>query len=133
MSNGEGETVGPDVEAVDGKGGGGFPDALRTLAGLIAVLGAVIVIAIIAGAAISKNTETASTIATATTGVIGSIVGAYLGMKIGGDRTKEANAAQREESAKAQVYALHVPDTNADDARKEAEAAAREVRRKAER
>jgi hypothetical protein len=41
--------------------------------------------------------------------VIGSIVGAYLGVKLGGDQTRSAIEAQREEAVKAQVYAAHLP------------------------
>ena len=108
----------------------GFLDGLKTAAGLVAVLAGVITITIIAGAAISKNSQTASTIATATAGVIGSIVGAYLGMKIGSDRTTQAAEAQREEAAKAQVYALHVPKEQAAQAKKDADEAARQARTK---
>ena len=103
-------------------------ESIKAVAGLIAVVAGVVAVTIIAGAAISKDSQTASTIATACAGIIGSICGAYLGMKIGSDQSKGAAEAHREQAAKAEVYALHVPDTKAEQVRQEADQAARETR-----
>ena len=55
------------------------------------------------------------------TGVVGSIVGAYFGVKVGTDQTKTALQTAQQESAtkdrnaaKAQVYALHVAPGDAE-------------------
>ena len=56
----------------------------------------------------------ASSIATAAFGVIGSIVGAYFGVKIGTDGTQKAIAAQQVEATKAQAFAAHLPEEKAD-------------------
>src|ERR1700760_3855647 len=85
---------------------------IRTIAGLLAVIAGVIVVAVIAAAAISKNSQTAATIAGSTTGAVATMVGAYFGVKIGTDQAKQAldaaatQAAKKDaEAAKAQVYA----------------------------
>ena len=97
---------------------------IKTIAGLLAVIAGVIVVAVIAAAAISKNSQTAATIAGSTTGAVATMVGAYFGVKIGTDQTKQAlDAADRHaktatrEAAKAQVYALDVPADRADEVR----------------
>ena len=89
-------------------------------------LGLIVVLGIAIGAFI-VGTNTAAAIAGSTSGVVGSIVGAYFGVKVGTDQTKAAlDTAQKESAkkdqhaAKAQVYALHVPPEAA--ARVEAEA-----------
>lgn len=78
-------------------------------------------VAIVAGGAIAKNTQTAATIAASASGAVAIIVGAYFGMKIGSDQTKTAldaaDAASKtkdKQAAKAQVYALHVPPEKAE-------------------
>jgi cytochrome c biogenesis protein CcdA len=119
----------PGDEGRRAKRGTSLTDTLKTVAGLIVVVVAGVLVTIIATAAISKNSQTALTVATATTGIIGSVAGAYLGMKTGNDRADAAGTAQQEEAAKAQVYALHIPDGKAETARNEAEAAVREVRK----
>lgn len=83
-------------------------ERLRTIAGLVAVALGVAAVAVIAVAAISKNSEIASTIASATGGFIATIVGAYFGVKVGSDQTKNALEGHKEEAAKAQVYAAHL-------------------------
>lgn len=108
-------------------------EGVRAIGGLLAVLTGAIVVAIIAGAAISKGTTVAATIAASTSGAVATIVGAYFGVKIGADQAKQAldagtgqanraldAAAQQatakdKQAAKAQVYALHVPRENAVD------------------
>jgi mannitol-specific phosphotransferase system IIBC component len=119
------------VDAAQARQGSGTDDGIKSIAGLIAVIAGVIVVAIIAGAAISKNTQIAATVAGTTTGAVATIVGAYFGVKIGTDQTKQAlNAADQQakakdkEAAKAQVYALNVPAENAAVVKAAADAAA---------
>jgi hypothetical protein len=59
--------------------------------------------------------------------VIGTLVGAYFGVKIGTDQTKtameqtdRAHSALREEAAKAQAFAAHVPPSEANRALRDA-------------
>jgi hypothetical protein len=92
----------------------------------------VIVVAVIAAAAISKNSQTAATIAGSTTGAVATMVGANFGVKLGTDQTKQAlDSADRhaktasQEAAKAQVYALAVPTDRAADVRDAAAQAAK--------
>ena len=87
----------------------GWAEAVRAT-GFLAVLAGAAAVTIVAGIAIAKGTDTASTVAGSAIGVIGSIVGAYLGLKLGGDQTRSAIEAQREEAVKAQVYAAHLPE-----------------------
>jgi hypothetical protein len=106
-------------------------EGVRTIGGLLAVIGGVIVVAIIATAAISKNTQIAATISGSTTGAVAAIVGAYFGVKIGTEQTKQAldaadtqSKAKDREAAKAQVYALNVSTENAAAIQAQAAAAA---------
>lgn len=62
-----------------------------------------------------------ASIAAGSLGVIGSIVGAYFGVKIGNDRGREAQAGERAEAAKAQAFALHVPEEKIAEAQGDAE------------
>jgi hypothetical protein len=98
----------------------GVADSAKTIAGLIAVGIGVIVVMVIAIVAIGSNSETAGTIAGSAVAVIGSIVGAYLGVKVGTDQTAKAldqldkaGQAQQETSKRAEVYALHVDKSDA--------------------
>ena len=91
-----------------------LPERLKVIGGLIAVGTGVVAVAVIAGMAISKNSEIAATIASSTGGFIATIVGAYFGLKIGSDQTKSAHDSQKEESAKAQVFAAHLPPGEAE-------------------
>lgn len=98
-----------------------WSESIKTIGGLIAVVVGAIVVAVIAGIAISKNTQTAATIAASSSGAVATIVGAYFGVKIGSDQTKtaltaanEASKAKDKQAAKAQVYALHVPHDQAE-------------------
>jgi hypothetical protein len=109
-------------------------EGIKTIGGLLAVVAGVIVVAVIAAAAISKNSQIAATIAGSTTGAVATMVGAYFGVKIGTDGTKQAlDAADRhaktasQEAAKAQVYALAVPTDRADDVRTAAAQASKDA------
>jgi uncharacterized protein YacL len=89
-------------------------DKIKTVGGLVAVVVGVVAVVVIAVVAIAENTSTSSTIASATAGVIATIVGAYFGMKIGSDQSKTAHESQKAEAAKAQVFAAHLPPQEAE-------------------
>lgn len=106
-------------------------ESIKMIGGLLAVIAGVVVIAVIAAAAISKNSQTAATIAGSTSGAVATMVGAYFGVKLGTDQTKQAlNSADQQaktkdqQAARAQVYALHVPAENAEAVRNQADEAA---------
>jgi uncharacterized protein YacL len=105
-----------------------WSEKVKTIGGLIAVAIGVIVVGVVAVIALIKDTETASTIASAAAGVIATIVGAYFGVKVGSDQSKTAIEAQQAEAAKAQVYAAHLPPEKAEGIVDLAEQAARRVR-----
>jgi hypothetical protein len=86
---------------------------VREVGGLVAVVAGLLAIAGIAAGALIADSQTAATVASSTVAVVGSIVGAYLGVKIGTDQTKSAIQAQREEAAKGQIYAAHMPKEDA--------------------
>ena len=99
-------------------------ERVKAAAGLTAVAIGVITVGIIALAAISKNTQTAATIASATGGVIATIVGAFFGVKIGSEQSKKAQDGLKEEAAKAQVYAAYLPPAEANNVTAQAQQAA---------
>ncbi len=87
---------------------GGTADNLQVIAGLIAVCaGLVALVIVVIVALIVKPDTTGGSIATSATAVIGSIVGAYFGVKVGSEGTQKAVQAQQDEATKAQVFALH--------------------------
>lgn len=59
-------------------------------------------------------------VATGAFGVIGSVVGAYFGVKVGTDQTKPLADAATAASARAAAFALHVPPESAEIAAKAA-------------
>jgi hypothetical protein len=90
-------------------------EQLKVIGGLVALgsgLAALVIVVIVAF--IAKPDTTAGSIATSAIGVIGSIVGAYFGVKIGSDGTAKAVEGQKEEATKAQVFALHTPPERAE-------------------
>ena len=92
-------------------------EQLKVIGGLIALgsgLAALVVVVVVAF--ITKPDTTAGSVATSAIGVIGSIVGAYFGVKIGSDGAAKAVEGQREEATKAQVFALHTAPESADKA-----------------
>jgi hypothetical protein len=104
-------------------------DRLKLIGGLVALsagLAALIIVVIVALAL--KPTTSGGSIATAAIGVIGSIVGAYFGVKIGSDGTQQAVDGQRQEAAKAQAFALHVHPQEAEPALAEAQRLLGELR-----
>lgn len=80
-------------------------------AGLLA-LSAVLVLAIVSNVDGDQFTQLATTVV----GVIGSIVGAYFGVKIGTDGTQKALEGQRQEAARSQIFAAHLPPDLAEQA-----------------
>jgi uncharacterized protein YacL len=92
-----------------------WSDRIKAIGGLVAVAAGVLAVALIAVIALIKDTSTASTIASATSGVIATIVGAYFGVKVGTDQGKTAMDNQKAEAAKAQVFAAHLPADQAKD------------------
>jgi hypothetical protein len=91
-----------------------FAERIKLIGGLVAVAIGVLAVAVIALYAISQNDEDAGTIASAAGGVIASIVGAYFGVKIGSDQTKNAQDGLKQEAAKAQAFAAHLAPADAD-------------------
>lgn len=93
----------------------GKADQLKIIGGLLALVAGLIALLGVLGLAIAvKVTEMHfSQLAATVIGVIGSIVGAYFGVKIGSDGTDKALEAQRQESARAQIFAAHLPPTEA--------------------
>ncbi len=66
-------------------------------------------------------------LATASFGVIGTVVGAYFGVKVGTDGTQTAVKGMQAEAAKAQAFAAHVPADQAEAALSSAAELARKV------
>lgn len=98
-------------------------DRLKIIGGLVALgAGLLALIIVVIVALIVKPDTTGGSIATAAIGVIGSIVGAYFGVKIGTDGTQKAIDAQQQEATKAQVFALHTSPQDAPMAIEHAEA-----------
>jgi hypothetical protein len=96
---------------------------------LVAVVVGVVAVSGIAAGAFIVNNDTATALAGSTIAVIGSIVGAHFGVKIGSDQTRNTVEAQREEAAKAQVYAAHASESDADAIVKRATEAVQALRR----
>jgi uncharacterized protein YacL len=92
-----------------------WSDKVKAIGGLVAVAVGVCVVGVIAVIALIKDSDTAATIASSAGGVIATVVGAYFGVKVGSDQSRTAIEAQREEAAKAQIYAAHLPPDQAED------------------
>jgi hypothetical protein len=107
--------------------GENWSDKVKTVGGLVAVGFGVLAVGLIGVIALIKDTSTASTIASATSGVIATIVGAYFGVKVGTDQGKTAMENQKAEAAKAQVFAAHLPANQAKDVLELSKKAAEEV------
>jgi hypothetical protein len=81
---------------------------IRTIGGLAAVAIGVLAVTGIGVGALIVGTQTAATIAASTAGVVGSVVGAFFGVKVGTDQTRNAVEGERRQAAKAQVFAAHL-------------------------
>lgn len=104
-----------------------WSEKIKTIGGLVAVVTGVLSVLVIAIIAMAGDSSSSATIASATAGVIATIVGAYFGVKVGSDQSKTANEGQQAEAAKAQVYAAHLPPEKAGEVVRMAEQAARDI------
>jgi uncharacterized iron-regulated membrane protein len=107
---------------------GDWADRTKEIGGLVAVIAGLLAIVGIAIAALVAGTQTAATVAGSAMAVVGSVVGAYLGVKIGSDQTRKAIQGQQIESAKAQIYASHVSGQDAANANATAAEAVEAIR-----
>jgi hypothetical protein len=112
-----------------GDGGSPWQEAEGALIIVLAGVGAIVLLAIAALLILGlklESSEATVSVATSAFGVVGSIVGAYFGVKLGSDQAaaatgQNADLTQRVQAAetKADAYALHVE--NADAAQKTAQ------------
>lgn len=122
--------------------GDGRINKLQSIGGLVAVGTGVAAILVLALAAvvllafkISAPTDAIVAVTTGAFGVIGSVVGAYFGVKVGTDQAKPIAAAAADATkaaatahARSEAIALHVPPDNADQALNAANAAVTALR-----
>jgi hypothetical protein len=114
------------VPAVDGdERREGRADQAASIAGLLAVVAGLVVLAAVSMTAIvalpSGNGQNVVAIATGSFGVIGTVVGAYFGVKLGADGRREAHRALGAETAKVQALSAHLPPGEASAALEDAE------------
>lgn len=88
-------------------------EKIKEIGGLVAVAAGVLGVAAVAGGALIAGGETAATVAGSAAAAIGSMVGAYFGVKVGTDQTKDTVKSQQKAAATAQVYAAHLPEQKA--------------------
>jgi hypothetical protein len=86
-------------------------EGIKLIGGLVVVCTGLLVLVAIAVTAMILVEAGSDVVAVATSafGVIGTVVGAYFGVKIGTDGTQTAVAGLRDEAAKAQAFAAHIP------------------------
>jgi hypothetical protein len=105
------------------------------IGGLVAVgMGLIVILvfglaAFITFAAKGKLSSELVSIVTSAFGVVGSIVGAFFGIKIGTDQAKDATAAARAAEAKSDIYTAHLPDDKADEVPEKATQVAMDIQR----
>jgi len=90
-------------------------EGIKVIGGLVVVCTGLVIlgaIAITAMILVAGNDVVA--VATSAFGIIGSVVGAYFGVKIGSDGTQAAVSGLRDEAAKAQAFAAHIPHEDAE-------------------
>jgi hypothetical protein len=107
-----------------------WSDRLQTASGLVAVCAGLLTLLLIACVAIGvihDHPQYVASIATASFGVIGSVVGAYFGVKVGAEGTARALDAHRAEASRAQAFAAHLPEGRARRALIDADRMARSV------
>jgi hypothetical protein len=123
----EGPTAGGSQER-------GKAESLRIIGGLIAVgMGLIVVLVFGLGALIvfaikGKIGSAVVSILTAGFSVVGTVVGAYFGLKIGTDQAKDASTAAQAAEAKSDVFASFVPQGQAEEAINKAHEVATAVR-----
>lgn len=94
----------------------GRAESFRVVAGVAAVLtglAALLILAVVAAALVHGDTQSVVTVATSAFAVIGSIVGAYFGVKEGTSGTEQAVEGMKEQATRAQAFAAHVPSSEA--------------------
>ena len=101
--------------------------SIADVAGLIALVSGLIVLAVVAVSAMAVTPGSSKEVAVGAFGVIGSAVGAYFGLKVGAESAQKSIDRQSQEAAKAQVFAAHVPDSQSDVVIQQAHEAARAV------
>ena len=116
----------PVNEGQVGNTAGGKTEALKTIAGLLAVVVGLIALTLIAlfGMGFVKtDNPSVVAIASASFGVIGTVVGAYFGAKSSNDSTQKAIEGTqkaidglKDEAAKAQSFAAHLDPAQAEKA-----------------
>jgi hypothetical protein len=90
-------------------------EGIKVIGGLVVVCtGLVILGAIAITAMILVEGNDVVAVATSAFGIIGSVVGAYFGVKIGTDGTQVAVAGLKDEASKAQAFAAHIPHEDAE-------------------
>jgi uncharacterized protein YacL len=104
-------------------GGGPLQERKGALTIVLAGVGAIVLLAIAALLILGlklESSEATVSVATSAFGVVGSIVGAYFGVKVGSDQAavatgQNADLTRRVQAAetKADAYALHVGDADA--------------------
>jgi hypothetical protein len=131
-----------DGSLTEAPAGGGRPrwwQDIRVIGGLTAVglgLGVVLIVAVLSISFIHDDAAQVATVASSAFTVVGTLVGAYFGIKVGTDQTKAAmdqtqqameqvertTQTMREEAAKAQAFSLWVPPDSAGQAMEDARA-----------
>ena len=101
--------------------------SITEIAGLLALVSGLIILGIIAVSAMIVTPDNSKEVAVGAFGVIGSVVGAYFGLKVGSENAQKSAVAQRQEAAKAQVFAAHIHDADPNAILREAHEAARAV------
>src|SRR4051812_2659425 len=84
-------------------------ESITEIAGLLALVAGLVVLGLVAAVSMIVTPEGSKEVPVGAFGVIGSVVGAYFGLKVGAEGSKKAVEAQRQEAAKAQVFAAHIP------------------------
>jgi hypothetical protein len=99
-------------------------ERLSSIAGLLAVVAGLLSLIAVSVAAIltlpAGNGQNVVAVTTGSFGVIGTVVGAYFGVKLGADGRQAAQHAQREEAAKVQALAARLDTDQAHQALEEA-------------
>src|SRR3954465_10020839 len=105
-------------------------EAIKLIGGLVAItvgFAVLLILSVVAMLLVDESAQSVVAVATAGFGVIGSVVGAYFGVKIGTDGTQAAIASLKEEAAKAQAFAAHLPPERASQALADAQALRRDT------
>jgi hypothetical protein len=97
---------------------GSLVGRLRVIGGLLAlVAGLVALVSVLLVAKWMKISSSDFTqLAAGVVGVIGSVVGAYFGVKVGSEGTQKVLENQREQAARAQIFAAHLEPNEAKEA-----------------